>query len=252
MPKLRNQVSVSGTAGVVNGITTAQAGVGGVALTINGSLAKTGQPVPNNANVLKPGPNPGSAPISSPGNGQPIQGTLAQLGSGSPNAGGLAGQQVIITSSASDVAISFKIVGLGPSGEAITEVLPGSATAATSVNQFSIVYSITPSGATAGTVQAGTTGTVFSPWLIGGSQRNDYTSNLEAVAVGTVNYDVQATSDPNVMINSGGVVDDIFALQTGKSASQVTALAQPWYAYRVKMNATTGTVILRLIESRTA
>lgn len=244
MPKLRNQVTVTGQAGSATAIALSQSVASKTPALINGALGVPYVVPSNQTTITHPGPNPGGAQIVGPAMGQPVNGTAAVLGPP---------QQVLIASAGNDSGISFTIVGEGTSGERVTEVLVGANIGtATSVNLFTVVYSITPSGATAAAITVGTGAIVYSKWLIGGSQRNDYTTNLEAYATGTVNYDVQATSDPNIMINSGGQADDIFALQAAKTASQQTLLASPWYAYRVKMNSGTGTVVLRAIESRTA
>ena len=236
MPKLRNQVTVTGQAGSLTAIAASQSVLAGAATLINGVLALTGQAIPSNLGTVSvPGGPYAAGQILQPGSGLPTSGTAAVLGPAQP---------VIIASAGNDSAATFTIVGSGPSGEQITEKLAGA--------NIGNVYSITPSANTAAAITVGTGAVVYSPWFIMGAQRNNYGTNLEAFATGTVSYDVQATSDPNLMINSGGQADDIATLQAAKTATQLTVLAQPWIGVRVKMNSGTGTVILRAMESRTA
>jgi hypothetical protein len=114
------------------------------------------------------------------------------------------------------------------------------------------VTSINSSAATAAAVTVGTGAVIYSPWLILGAQRNNFTTNLRAFLSGSANFDVQATSDGQIMNNTGGFADDIVTLQTAQTASITTPLVETWEAVRVKINSGTGTVSLRALESRTA
>lgn len=78
------------------------------------------------------------------------------------------GYKVIITSSGIDTGITFTIVGTPVGGDPnhapVTEVLTGaSASSVTSTNFFANIVSITASGAAAGTVAIGTTGSLALP-----------------------------------------------------------------------------------------
>ena len=79
---------------------------------------------------------------------------------GSYTSGDNIGQLVTILSAADDSGITFTVVGTNAVGDALTEVVTGADTAtATSSGYFNTVASITTSGASAGNVSAGVTGT---------------------------------------------------------------------------------------------
>ena len=166
---------------------------------------------------------------------------------------GPAQQPVIITSAGNDSAIHFTISGTDYGGSPISEVLAGAnAAAATSALQYSSVSSIVASGAVASTVEAGTAAAGYSPWLILGAQRNNYTTNLRAVITGvSATFEVEATSDVNIMKNTGGYADDVAVLVASGSVSVTTGVLEPWMAVRLKVTAG-GPVSLRAMESRTA
>ena len=87
-----------------------------------------------------------------------INGTLTS--GGSYTAGDNIGQIITITSAGDDTGITFTIVGTDAVGDAQTEVVTGAdANTATSSGYFNNVASITTSGASAGNVSAGVTGT---------------------------------------------------------------------------------------------
>lgn len=249
MPVNRNTTSVTGQTAAAAGISASQSGTANTALLLNGSLASTGNVVPSNAStIVVPPENPLSAgslaSIKNAGRGEPVSGTAVVL----PGA-----QPVLITSAGNDSAATFAIVGLGPSGEPITEVLAGANVGvATSANFFTVVYSVTPSANTAAAVTVGTGTVVYSPWLILGSQRNHFDSHVRTFISGTVNYDVQGTTDPALLRKSGGQCDDLIQLlatQTGNTSSYPN---EPLIATRIKLNSGTGTVTLRYNLSRTA
>ena len=87
-----------------------------------------------------------------------INGTLTS--GGSYTSGDNIGQLITILSAADDSGITFTIVGTDAVGDAQTEVVTGAdASTATSSGYFNTVASITTSGASAGNVSAGVTGT---------------------------------------------------------------------------------------------
>lgn len=163
-------------------------------------------------------------------------------------------QPVTITSAGNDSGITFKITGTDYGGSPISETLTGANTGvATSALQYGSVSSIVVSGASAAAVTAGTGVAQYSPWLIIGAQRNNFTYQVRCFLPpgGSGNYDVQTTSDINLMNQSGGFADDIdtvAAAQTGNLSSFPNA---PWEGIRLKVN-TGGPVTMRVLESRTA
>ena len=87
-----------------------------------------------------------------------LTGTLAS--GGSYTSGDNIGQLVTILSAGDDSGITFTVVGTDAVGDALTEVVTGAdASTATSSGYFNTVASITTSGASAGNVSAGVTGT---------------------------------------------------------------------------------------------
>lgn len=246
MPKLRNQVSASNGTAALTSIALSQSLAGAGALALNGAAVSAAVGGPSGANVTEPGGPFASSQILGPSGGQPIgSNTAAVL---SPP------QQVVVASAGNDSGINFTVAGTDYGGSAISEVIAGGNVGnATTVHTFATVSSITASGATASTVTAGVGGVVYSPWLILGAQRNNFTTNLRAfVSSGTPNFDVQATSDVNLMNNTGGFADDIITLQASQTASITTPLVETYIGVRLKINSGTGTVSLRALESRTA
>jgi hypothetical protein len=77
------------------------------------------------------------------------------------------GYKLIFTSSGNDSGITFTVVGVkvgDNSGQATTEVVTGAnASTATTTNFYTSITSITASGASAGTVKIGTTGSLALP-----------------------------------------------------------------------------------------
>lgn len=239
MPKLRNQVSAAALTPNATSVAASQTIAGGSTAVINGT--NIGAVVlPGSGNITVPGPN---GPILVPGNGHPVNGVGAIF----PTP-----VQIAIASAGNDSGITFKVTGLDIGGNLISEVIAGGSTATvTTKNIFSQVFSVTPSGATAAAITVGNGATVLSPWLILGSQRNHYQYNLRAwFPTGSGTYDLQATSDPNVMLNTGGQADDIITLLAAQAVATTTLEQAPFTAVRLSVAA--GSVILRALESRTA
>lgn len=245
MPKLRNEVSASGQAGSITAIALSQSLAGAGSLVLNGALAVTNYPLPSAANVTQPGFPFSNTQVLGASGGNAIASSAVVLP---------VPQSVLIASAGVDSGINWTVKGFDYGGSPLTEVVAGASIGnATTLNQFAVVTSISASGATASTVTAGTGAVIYSPWLILSYQRQNYTTNLRAfLASGSANFDVQATSDVNLMNNTGGFADDIITLQAAQTASITTPLVEPYMAVRVKINSGTGTVSLRAMESRTA
>jgi hypothetical protein len=168
-----------------------------------------------------------------------------------------AAQPITITSAGNDSTLTWTLTGTDYGGSPVTETLAGgNAAAVTSANSYASITSLVGSKATASTVTAGTAATQYGPWLIVGAQRNEFNYQVRTfigttAAPSTATYDVQATSDINIMNNTGGYADDIVTLasaQTGNLSSYPNA---PWMAYRLRVTAG-GPVTLRILENRTA
>ena len=109
-------------------------------------------------------------------------------------------RQVVITSAGNDSGINFTIFGTNWAGDQISETVKGANTgAADSVLDYLTVINISASGATASTVEVGTTSAAHSPWINLDSWAFGATSVQCAVA-GTVSYNVEVSNDdPNYL-----------------------------------------------------
>jgi hypothetical protein len=246
MPKNRNQVTASAQAGSANAIALTQSVALGASVILNGALAiATGQNFAAST-VTAPGGPLSKSQILEPAAGLPIaNATLVPL---SP------AQNVLITSAGDDAGVNFTIKGLDYGGSPISEVLAGANIGvATSALLYSQVNSITASAATAAAITVGTGSTLFSPWLILGAQRNHYEwlARTFFPNAGSGTYDVQTTSDVNLMNNTGGYADDIDTVLSAQTTPQSSANNVPWMGIRLRVTAG-GPVTLRVIESRTA
>jgi hypothetical protein len=118
----------------------------------------------------------------------------------------LLGRILVITSGSDDAGIHFTVVGKDQNGNAVTEnVTGGDAGAAVTVNYYTSVTSITPSGAgAAGTVEVGTVNTTASA-AFGTIPVDFYARTAPLVAVdvsGTISYTVEMTFDDCLGANS--------------------------------------------------
>jgi hypothetical protein len=245
MPKNRNQVTASAQAGSLTAIALSQTlGAAGV-LLLNGALGGGSYPSSSAANVTEPGGPLSKTQILAPSAGQSIGQTAVVL---SPP------QSVIVASAGNDSGINWTVRGFDYGGSPLTETIAGGNIGnASTVNLFAAVTSISASGATAAAVTAGTGAAIYSPWLIVGAQRNEFSYQVRCFLgpAASANYDVQATSDINLMNQVGGFADDIVtvaAAQTGNLSSYPNA---PWMGFRLKINSG-GPVTLRILENRTA
>lgn len=163
-------------------------------------------------------------------------------------------RRVVITSSGDDTGVDFTIVGTDRMGHRITEVLAGAnAGAATSLNVFKTIISITSDGATDGDIEVGWGTEFITPWILLGQMRGHYhwLSRVFIGAGGTVNYDLEVASG-NVMDLHGDRADDVKAVlsaQTGNVDSQNDA---PYTAVRLRVNSADVNVTLRVIPSRSS
>ena len=243
----RLQVSAAAVTALATSISASHSYVGAVNVTLDGSAVVTNAVIPGtSAPFGRPGQfNQAGALVLSPSNGLPTLGSAAVL----PVA-----QNVLIASAGNDSGITFTITGYDRNGNLISEVLAGANTAtATSALLYTQVNSIKTSGSTAAAITVGTGATIFSPWLILSHQRANYTAQLRMFfnAGGTGTYDVQATSDPNLLEQIGDFADDLATLVTGQTTAQQILLPQPWEAVRLRVTAT-GPVFMRALMSTTA
>lgn len=189
---------------------------------------------------------------------QSVSGAAAVVLNGALATGGVATldepRRVLITSSASDVGITFTLVGTTFTGSPVTEVLTGGAVTAASVTDFATLTSIRTSGSTAGTITVGTNGVAGSSWvsLDPWSQGN---TAIQTVVSGTANYTVQQTlDDPNSPWNSVSVPSVTWvncgdtAMVAATTTQQSTYIVAPAFT-RVLLNSGTGTVTMTLTQT---
>jgi hypothetical protein len=170
---------------------------------------------------------------------------------GSLASGGVASlsqaRRVIVTSQGDDTGITFSIVGTDRYGRAQTEVLKGTSgpsTPAQTAHDFLTVTSITPSGAVASSVTAGTNGTASSDAYIVDWVPNGNLIGINAIASGSVTYSVEECYDDfspawDQANNTWNWVQDATIKST--SASAHGQLAGPFTAIRITVNSYSGT-----------
>jgi hypothetical protein len=164
------------------------------------------------------------------------------------------GRRVIITSGGNDTGITWAVVGTNASGTAITDTFAGAnAGAAQSNLDFLTVTSITPSGAAASTVTAGTNGVGASAWRLlnpWGKSPMDVSLAAELVS-GSANYTVQYTYDDPTRLPSGLSVPLAFshADMTGKTATAEAVIQKPVAAVRLLINSGEGALRMRILQA---
>lgn len=161
---------------------------------------------------------------------------------------------IILTSSGNDSALNITISGTDWAGTPISETIPGGngATLAVSALAYQTVTSIVLSGATAGTISAGTNGTAISQWM----RLDDWAlSGLagQCVPAGTVNYTVQVSSDdPNSPSNPVApglcVWDSDYAGVNGAAAEAQFGIGNTPSWMRLFLNSGTGSVRLTVVQ----
>jgi hypothetical protein len=162
-------------------------------------------------------------------------------------------RHIAIDSDGDDSTLTAVITGTNGSGNAISETLAlANAGVATSVLDYKTVTSVTVSGATATTLEVGSSAVASSRWV----RFDDYAGMAEvaiqATINGTVNYTIQQTlQDPNdptspVADDQVSWVNHPTAALVGASANQigfygVSVFPVPVFA-RVLLNSGTGSV----------
>lgn len=195
--------------------------------------------------------SPGSAALTL--NGAAVSGGVATIDTSSA-ANSSPGRRVILTSGGDDSGITWTVAGTNAGGNAITDTFAGSSGGAAQSNlDFVTVTSITPSGAVASTVTAGTNGVGSSPWWVL-NYRGDSPLNVgmavELVS-GSVNFSIQHTyDDPNSLPN-GVVVPLAFdsPVIQGATATADGAYTTPVVAIRLIINSGTGEVRCRFMQA---
>lgn len=188
-----------------------------------------------------------AGPIDKAGN---TQGSLTTLG---------LGRIVGITSGSNDSSIHFTVVGKDQNGNTVTENVTGASGApgtAVTVNYYTSVTSITPSGSgAAGTVTAGTVNTTASAALQ--TLELDYFQRIGAMVqvdvANTISYTVQMTFDD---CTTDASTNTFFATPasptalTAQSASKYTQLPPGvcGLAVTIPTYSTTGSITINVVQ----
>jgi hypothetical protein len=164
-------------------------------------------------------------------------------------------RRVTITSAADISNRTLTIYGRDRVGTEISETLTGpNATTVTSVLVYKTVSRISISGAAAGALTVGFGAEFITPWIVLANMRGDYhwLSRVFFAAGGTVNYDIEVTSDKYLLQRSGDYSDDTHAVLAAQTANTESSNDANYAAVRLKVNATDVPVTMRVIPSRTA
>lgn len=213
-------------AAAATGIATAQAVSGATPLTLNGSLVTSGVAVMDVA------------------------------------------RRIIIASSGADSAIIFTVKGTDRNGNSQSETITGVATPTPvqSVLDYKTVTSITPSGATAGNISAGTNGVGSTQWIVDNFLARFWALTVAISAAAGVTYSLETTyDDPNKigpsltpapqqfsMNGNSAVPPHVFTLTTTVGLTldnQITFPDQPIFAHRLTVTAGTGQAIMWSIQA---
>lgn len=147
-------------------------------------------------------------------------------------------QQLKIASVGNDSGITFAIVGCGQDGSALSENLTG-ATAGntvTSANAYAWITSITPSGNTASTMQAGIDGEALLPTPAKVSIRS--TGDDTAVNFTLIGTDING--DPLTEVKAGGNNTTVYTVNTFTRVTSVTPSANTAAAVLVGSSSING------------
>lgn len=176
-------------------------------------------------------------------------------------------RQVSFVTASDESSKTITVYGYDRSGMFFNETITGpNATTGKTTKIFKIVTRIAVSAAFTGNVKAGWDAVGYSRWIfIGHKSGNSAYGKVRAVATGTVNYDIEATSmsmnlralygegraDSVPTYTGGEVPDDVdgTTIGAGKTASFGADLPSPWVAIRIKLNSGSGTVKLRYIPT---
>lgn len=132
---------------------------------------------------------------------QPLAAAGNLLINGSAATGGVATldsqRRISILSSGNDSALNWTVYGTNQAGLVISEVVAGgNAVAVATTQDFLTVTRISGSGATAGTVQVGTSGIGSTPWQVPNQHITEFSIGVGTELVsGAANWTIEVTSD---------------------------------------------------------
>lgn len=163
-------------------------------------------------------------------------------------------RRIQITSAADISNRTFTVVGLDRYGHSITETITGpNNTTVTSVYVYSAIISITISGAAAGALTVGWDDEQITPWIVLANHRGHYMWGFRVffAAGGTVDYDVEVTTDPQLLQRTGDYSDDTHAVLSNQTAAVESANDAVYAAIRLRVNAADVPITMRVEPSRT-
>lgn len=168
------------------------------------------------------------------------------------------GRILVITSGGNDSGITWAVVGRDQNGVSVSETVAGTnATTSVTVNYYTSVTSITPSGAVATTAKVGTVGTTASA-AYATIPLNFYQrvgSTVQVNVSGTISYTVQMTYDDcltptSISSNTFFATPATPTALTAQSASKYTLLPPGvcGIAVTIPTYSTNGYVILNVVN----
>lgn len=159
------------------------------------------------------------------------------------------GRRVLITSAGDDHLLTWTVKGTNAAGYPITDTFAGANGTSYSNLDFVTVTSITPSGTTASTVEAGTNGVGSSPWWTPNWHVQDINLGIGIEIVsGSVNFTLQYTYDDPNNLQAGALFplayNDVNIVNYSSSPIDAS-YAMPITAVRVLINSGTGELRVR-------
>lgn len=163
-------------------------------------------------------------------------------------------RRVLITTA--DTTHSFTIVGLSPTGTALTETIADNGTSVQSNLDYAKITSITMVGAGAATaaITVGTSGVASTPWV-----RLDEWANAQVAmqvdVTGVVNYTIQSTlDDPNSPTNPVLPQNVVWVNTSDATAVAATGSIQTNFAYlplyvRALLNSGAGSLSMTVVQA---
>lgn len=147
----------------------------------------------------------------------------------------------------------FTVYGTDRAGTAITDTITGINNTTVSTNKiFKTVTRIAVDAATGAAVEAGWTIVSYSSWIILGNKMGHNQYRVVCEISGTVNFDVEATTQNYLRDGvTGEYPDGRVTLQAAKTARTDEILTAPYTAVRAILNSGSGSIKLRVLPSRT-
>lgn len=163
-------------------------------------------------------------------------------------------RKVAIYSAGNIAARVFTIYGTDRAGTSITDTVTGVNASTVETNKiFKTVTRIAIDAASAAALEAGYTAISISSWIILGNKAGHTTYRLAVEISGTVNFDLQGTTQNMLRdLVDGDYPDGIVTLQSGQTARTDQVIEAPYYGVRAILNSGTGSIKLRVLPSRTA